>query len=69
MCNVTHFLLVKGKDVMNHKTVQKMCNVTDILFVIGQNAMGVFSGNVQCHSLSIGHRTRCEETAFPQNGQ
>ena len=59
MCKVTHSLLVIRKDVM--RLFHKMCKVTDLLLVIGWDCL---SQNVQCHSLPVGDRKRCDETTF-----
>ena len=45
-------------------TFHKMCNVTHILLVIGKDVMRLLLGNVQCHSLAVGHREWYDETAF-----
>ena len=34
------------------------------LLVIGEDVMSLFSQNMQHHSLSVGHKNRCNETAF-----
>ena len=39
-----------------------MCNVTHFLFVIRQDE-NAFWEDVQCHSLAVGHGTRCNEGA------
>ena len=103
MCNVTHSLLVIGKDLMrlpftkcvmsftrchgkrcDETAFHKMYNVTHSLSVIGKDVMNLCSScamfltycwsyknvmrlsfkNVQSHSLAVGHRKRCDETAF-----
>ena len=58
MCNITHLLLVVGKDWMRLPSTK--C-ATHILLVIGKD---LIKQNVQCHSQSIGHRTISDETAF-----
>ena len=64
MCNVTHKLLVIGKDVMRLPfTNYKLCNATYLLLVIGKDTMSL-AQIVQCHSLAVGQRKRCNETAF-----
>ena len=41
MCNVTHSLLVIGKEVMRRLPFTKMCNDTHMLLVIGKDVMGL----------------------------
>ena len=55
MFNVTHLLLVIGKNVL-----RLPLNDTYLLLVIGKTWWNCLSENVQCHSLSVGH----SETAF-----
>ena len=80
MCNVTHLLLVIGKDVAWMRLLST--DVTHFLLVIGKDVRRLpftrcvslltsfrrcnakaFT-NVQCHSLPVGHRKRCDEIAF-----
>ena len=67
MCNVTHFLLVIGQDVMG-LLFRKMSYVTHQLVVMRQNVMRL-PFRKMCnvtHKLSMTrcHRTRCDEIAF-----
>ena len=61
MCNATHSLLVRGKDVMT--AFHKMCNITHKQLVIGKNVMHCLSQNMGCHTLPVGHRKRCDDIA------
>ncbi len=47
----------------SHETaLHKTCNVTHLLLVIGNDVMSESAlENVQCHSLAVGHRKRCDE--------
>ena len=40
------------------------CNVTHLLLIIGTDVMNCHSQNLECHSLSVGHRKGHDETAF-----
>ena len=44
-----------------------MCNVTHKLLDIGKDVMKLPSQNVQCHSLAIVHRERCDECFYTIN--
>ena len=61
MCNATHSLLVRGKDVMT--AFHKMCNITHKQLVIGKNVMHCLSQNMGCHTLPVVHRKRCDDIA------
>ena len=52
ICNVTHSLLVIGKNAVMRLPATKMCNVTHLLLIIGKDVMRpfVFHKNVQHHS-------------------
>ena len=63
MCNVTHNLLVIGKDVMR-LPFTTMCYVTHSLLFTRKIAMKVPFTNMQCHLQTVGHSKRCDETAF-----
>ena len=65
MSNVTHFLLVIGKDVMRLPYTRCWMSLTRCW---SQEEMwwDCLSQNVQCHSLAVGCRKRCDETAFPK---
>ncbi len=65
ICNITYSLLVIAKDVMRICIFHKICNITDSLLVREKDVMRLpFSQNVQCHSLPVGHRKRCDWTSF-----
>jgi len=63
--NVTHklFKFVTGKDVMRLEFTKCAMSLTSCWSYIGKGVMRL-SQKVQCHSLAIGHRKRCDETAF-----
>ena len=64
MCNhVTHSLLVIRKDVMRLPFTKCAMSLTNCWW---EDKMwwDCLSQNVQCHSLPVGHRRRCDETAF-----
>ena len=63
VCNATHFLLVRGKDVIR----LPLFNVTThFLLDIRKRCSDVtaFHQNVKCHSQAVGHMKRCDKTAF-----
>ena len=63
MCNVTHFLLVKGKDVMRLPFTKCAISLTNCWS--WENMWSdCLSQNVQCDSQTVGHRKICNETAF-----
>lgn len=66
--NVTDFLLVVGQDMMR-LPFRICCNVTHLLLVIGQDVVtdeSAIQKYLQCYSLPVGHRTRCDDVMrFP----
>ena len=79
ICNVTHFLLAMGEDVMrlSHSNAQcdllavhwKRCNKTvttmhNVAHRLLVKGRDCLLQNVWCHSLAVGHIKGCDETAF-----
>ena len=66
MCNVTHFLLATGKDVMNYPPFTKCTR--SLTFCWWQEKMwwDCLSQNLECHSQAVSHRNRCNDTTFTQ---
>ena len=64
MCNITHNLSVIGKDVMRLSFTK--CAMMSLTSCRSLEKMwrDCLSQNVQYHSLPVGHRKRCDETAF-----
>ena len=60
MCNVTHHLLVKGKDVLR---LLKMCNATHILFARGKDVMRMPFTKCAMSLTSCWSVKRCDETS------
>src|SRR6266550_2078575 len=66
MHNITHFLLA-----MMRLPLTKMYNTTHSLLAIGKNVMRQ-PFTIMCNvtgSLAVGHRKRCDETAFHKDVQ
>ena len=62
MCNVTHFLFT-GKYVMRLPLTKCATSLTSC-WSYEKMWWNCLSQNVQCHSLSVGHGKRCDETGF-----
>ena len=57
-------------ELMYTESAPEMCNVTHMLLVIEKQVMKLpFTKYMQCHSQAVGHKKRCDETAFHTNLQ
>ena len=64
MCNVTHFLLTIGKNVMRLPSTKLQRHILAVCWRKTHDQTRCLSQHMQCHSLPVGHRTRCDMTAF-----
>ena len=64
MCNATHFLLVIAKNVMFLPLTKCATSLTAVWWSEEKMWWDCLSPNVQCNSLPVSHRKRCDEAAF-----
>ena len=62
VCDITHKLLVKGRDEVRWLSQHVQCHSLPISH--RRIWMRLLLQNVQCHSLAVDHRERCNEPSF-----